>query len=127
MLGERLTSCVGAVLFCMAVTFALSLAWGLEKMADQVCEYEHDADSQVERSRKEQVLCEPENGYEQIVAELMNDSLDYNVTIDDKCADTEEYNMTMIGDYLPLPGREYHVRCDYDSEGHVTGVEYYGE
>lgn len=127
MIGERLTSCVGALLFCIAVTLALGLVSGIEGMAEQVCGYEQDSDSMIERSQREKVLTEPAVTYEQIVAELMNDNLNYDVIVDRKQISPNDYNMTMINDYLPFRERSYLARYRYDADGQVICVEYYGK
>lgn len=124
MIGERLEACVGAVMFCIAISLLLYLADGVDQMAKSVCDYEHDADSQIERSIREQEISGMRVTYEQMVSELLNDHLEYDLIIDGKTIKKDEYNLTGITEYLPQAKTEYSVIPQYDVKGQVTCVEY---
>ncbi len=116
---------VGAIIFCAAVSVFMMLTRNVEKLSDNVRDTSAYDTSLAKEGRVEPV--EPEITYADVMAELMTDTLEYDLKIDGVLIKKDTYNLAMRDSYTFSYFPHYVRNCVYDGYGYLIEVDYWGK
>ena len=116
---------VGAVIFCTAISLFMMLTRNVEKLSENVRDTSAYDTSLAKEGRVEPD--EPEITYADVMAELMTDTLEYDLKIDGVLIKKESYNLAIRDSYTFTFSPHYVRNCVYDSNGYLSEVDYWGK
>lgn len=120
--GERLLLVLGGILFCCAITVLLGFADRVNSIGEAIYTMDYKNSNIVQVSSNDEAI--PNVKFEQIVCELMNDELTYDLSVNGYEIKIEEYNLMLLKEYLPVNYYTYEKKILHNETGNVLCVTY---